>query len=142
MTTIFGYYKRSVLRRQCSDTNRNLKSLMYCRYGNQDLTFRAYRRYDFLLKWPTLETLDFAFHISSTPTFLHFYFGTFFMYRTHNGHNIRLYFSPSSHTYFDCMNQTKVVFEKFSKNVKVCIHLTFNIKQKKGLSSKLSATLF
>ena len=36
MIVAFYFYflnKRSVLRRQCSDTNRNIKRLVYCRYG-------------------------------------------------------------------------------------------------------------
>ena len=45
------------------DTNRNMKRLVYCRYG----------QYRFLSdKGPTLETLDFALRIGSTPTFSYF----------------------------------------------------------------------
>ena len=33
--------KRSVLRRQSGDTNRNTKRSVYCQYGKYGLTFRA-----------------------------------------------------------------------------------------------------
>ena len=33
--------KRSVLRRQSRDTNRNIKRSVYCQYGEYNLTFRA-----------------------------------------------------------------------------------------------------
>ena len=37
-----GYgYKRSVLRRQSRDANRNIKWSVYCQYGEYSLTFRA-----------------------------------------------------------------------------------------------------
>ena len=35
-------YKRSVLRRQSRDTNRNIKWLVYCQYGYYSLTFQAF----------------------------------------------------------------------------------------------------
>ena len=57
--------KRSVLLWQCSDTNRNIKRLVYCRYGKQSLMFLSDER-------ATLEMLDFAFYIGNTPTFLYF----------------------------------------------------------------------
>ena len=38
-------YYRDVLRRQCSDTNRNIKRLVYCRYGKQSLTFQVQALY-------------------------------------------------------------------------------------------------
>ena len=38
---IYIYHKRSVLRRQSRDTNRNIKRSMNCQYGQYDLTFRA-----------------------------------------------------------------------------------------------------
>ena len=40
----FLLYKRSVLRRQCRDTNRNIKRSVYCQYGYYSLTFRALAR--------------------------------------------------------------------------------------------------
>ena len=71
--------KRSVLRRQSRDTNRNIKRLVYCQYGWYSLTFRALA----LVVWfffslslsdeeSTLETLDYTIRIGSTPTFLYF----------------------------------------------------------------------
>ena len=67
--------KRSMLRRQSRDTNRNMKRLVYCQYGKWSLTFRAL---PFVReRWPsdegpTLETLDFTIHIGSTPIFSYF----------------------------------------------------------------------
>ena len=66
-----------MLRARCSDTNQNIKRLVYCRYGKQSLTFRAkalrQRKTTCQLMFlydegPTLETLDFAFYIGSIPT--------------------------------------------------------------------------
>ena len=51
-----------MLRRQSRDTNRNIKWLVYCQYGQYSLTFRALalRQRD---EGPMLETLDFAIRI-------------------------------------------------------------------------------
>ena len=41
MANKFCVYKRSVLRRQSRDTNRNIKRLVYCQCGQHSLTLRA-----------------------------------------------------------------------------------------------------
>ena len=74
--TLLGI-KRSVLRRQSRDTNRNIKRSVYCQYGEYSLTFRALtpssERNLFLSdEGPMLETLDHTIRIGSTPTFLYF----------------------------------------------------------------------
>ena len=66
MTTIYGS-KRSVLRRQSRDTNRN--------------------------EGPTLETLDYTIRIGSTPTFLYFDLYLYSAYAAHYVYNIYSCFS-------------------------------------------------
>ena len=47
------WYKRSVLRRQCSDTNQNIKRLVYCRYNVRlHILYRKYTNfYIFRFEW-------------------------------------------------------------------------------------------
>ena len=52
--------KRSVLRRQSRDRNRNIKRSVYCQYGQYGLTFRALALRQALSdEGPMLETLDY-----------------------------------------------------------------------------------
>ena len=69
--------KRSVLRRQSRNTNRNIKGSVYCQYGLYSLTFRALalrqrENPNLSDEWPMLETLDYTIRIGSTPTLLYF----------------------------------------------------------------------
>ena len=61
-------YKRSVLRRQSRDTNRNMKRLVYFRKKTKRLSPPLFLSDE----GPTLETLDFTIRIGSTPTFSYF----------------------------------------------------------------------
>ena len=65
-----GRRRHCVLRRQCRDTNQNIKRSVYCRYRKRSLTFRALALRQ--KQRATLEMLDFTFHIGSPPTFLYF----------------------------------------------------------------------
>ena len=80
------YNKRSVLRRQSRDTNRNIKRSVYCQYG--DSIVQRFEHWLFSREFlsdearPTLETLDFTIRIGSTPTFLYFNNDIYIYFRT------------------------------------------------------------